>query len=783
MSETQEKAVDTVSIEIDGVAMEAPKGSMIIEAADKAGITIPRFCYHRKLSIAANCRMCLVDVEKAPKPLPACATPVMDGMRVYTQSKRALSSQQNVMEFLLINHPLDCPICDQGGECELQDVSMGFGRSLSRFTERKRVVKDENLGSLISTDMTRCIHCTRCVRFLEEIGGTSELGGIGRGDRTFISTFIGRSIDSELSGNIIDLCPVGALTNKPYRFSARAWELRARPSVASHDCVGSNQFLHLRRGRIMRVVPRDNESINENWLADRDRWGFHGLYSDDRAVRPMVKSGDQWQEVEWDAALNRAAEILRSTSPTELGFLLSPRASNEELYLAQKIARALGTDNVDHRLREQDFADQDHRSLRPQLGTPMESLGEADAILLVGGNPRHDQPLVGHKIRQAWRSGASIFAVNARDYEVHYELSESIVEPPSTWIGQLAGIAAALGVHADGDIGRLIAGATADARQQAIAEKLVDANSGTVMLGNVGVNHPQASALRALARRIADRAGMTYSELSPYANGAGAWSVGAVPHRKAAGAPAASGGLDARSMLARPLQGYLVYDIEPSLDTREGTAAAATLAGAPVVYLGSYVTDEIRAFADVILPVAPVPEAEGSFTNIDGITQVVQTGPKAPGEARAGWKVLRALADVLELEGMAYIRPDQIRAHILEALEACCDVDAQYGPVTLDKGAGDGLEVMSEVPIYAVDAVVRRSRHLQDTVLAASNSVRVHPADLEALGLAGESGLGELSVDVMADESVARGCVVIPAGVAPTAGLAGKQRFTLESGS
>ncbi|MEM9304202.1 MAG: NADH-quinone oxidoreductase subunit NuoG, partial [Pseudomonadota bacterium] len=322
MSDVAAPVENQVTIEIDGQELAVPKGSMIIEAADKAGIAIPRFCYHRKLSIAANCRMCLVDVEKAPKPLPACATPVMDGMKVYTQSKRAQSAQQNVMEFLLINHPLDCPICDQGGECELQDVSMGYGRSVSRFTERKRVVKDENLGSLISTEMTRCIHCTRCVRFLEEIGGTSKLGGIGRGDRTMISTFIGRSIDSELSGNIIDLCPVGALTNKPYRFSARAWELRSRPSIASHDSIGSGVVYHVRRGQIMRAVPRDNDAINESWISDRDRWGFHGLYAEDRATKPEVRDADgNWRETDWSEALDQAAGMLKGVGGSDLGFL------------------------------------------------------------------------------------------------------------------------------------------------------------------------------------------------------------------------------------------------------------------------------------------------------------------------------------------------------------------------------------------------------------------------------------------------------------------------------
>ena len=434
MSAEMERPVEMVSIEVDGKAMQAPKGSMIIEATDRAGIEVPRFCYHPKLTIAANCRMCLVDVEKMPKPVPACATPVMEGMKIYTGSRRAIDAQHGVMEFLLINHPLDCPICDQGGECELQDLAMGYGRSVSRFTERKRVVRDKNVGPLIQTEMTRCIHCTRCVRFLEEIAGTSEMGGAGRGDRLEIGTCVENSIDSELSGNVIALCPVGALTNKPFRFSARAWELMARPSVAVHDGVGSNLHYHVRNGRVLRCVPRENEAVNESWLADRDRYSHFGLYDDDRVLQPQVKEDGLWKTVSWDEAITLAAAKLRAAADShgggQLAALMSPSAATEEYFLAQSLLRQLGSDNIDHRLRDGDFSDDPARPLSPAFSLPLAEISSCDAVLLIGCNPRQEAPIVGHRIRQAWRGGAQVSVVNPLDWPFTFDTSlDSIVAP------------------------------------------------------------------------------------------------------------------------------------------------------------------------------------------------------------------------------------------------------------------------------------------------------------------------------------------------------------------
>ncbi len=725
MSETVTRAENEVTIEIDGVELAAPKGSMIIEAADKAGITIPRFCYHQKLSVAANCRMCLVDVEKAPKPLPACATPVMDGMKVYTQSKRAVSAQQNVMEFLLINHPLDCPICDQGGECELQDVSMGFGRSISRFTERKRVVKDENLGSLISTEMTRCIHCTRCVRFLEEIAGTNELGGIGRGDRTMISTFIGRSIDSELSGNIIDLCPVGALTNKPFRFTARAWELRSKASVASHDAIGSKLYYHLRRGEIMRAVPRDDEAVNESWLADRDRWGFHGLKSDDRATTPQVRGADgAWQDASWAEAIDHAAGLLRSVDGDQLGFLLSGRSTTEELYLAQKIARGLGSENIDHRLRQRDFDDQDEVGLAPTFERPLRAIAESDVILVVGCNLRHEAPLLGHQVRQAARKGARVFVLNPADYGFNFDLAGERVVRPSALPAELAAIAAAAGVEGLGG-----------AEDVAAAAAMASGDQVTIVLGQGVAHHARASELRRLARALGDKVGAAVCALPSEPNAIGAWMAGAVPHRGPAGQGRDAPGLSLAGMTASPREVYFTLDLEPGLDDAYGAALNAALAGAQVIHLGSRVTPDVLDIADVILPLAPAPESAGTFTNVDGRHHRFEEAGAAPGDARAGWKVLRVLGDALALEGFAYTRIDQIRDEVEALLEGAeREPAAVRGPESVSAAKSE-LELLAELPLYATDGLVRRSEPLQNTVHGETAAVTLHSETAAELGL------------------------------------------------
>ncbi len=788
MTDVVEKpVVDTVSIEVDGIAMEVPKGTMIIEATDKAGIHIPRFCYHPKLSIAANCRMCLVDVEKAPKPLPACATPVMDGMKVYTRSRRAIASQQNVMEFLLINHPLDCPICDQGGECELQDVSIGHGHSVSRYVDRKRSVKDENLGALVSTEMTRCIHCTRCVRFLDEIAGTNELGGMGRGDRTFISTYVGRSIDSELSGNIIDLCPVGALTNKPFRFRARSWELRAAGSVSSHDSVGSGIVYHRRQGRILRAVPANNDAINENWLSDRDRWGFHGLYADERFHKPEMKNESHWQKCGWPTAISVVADILSGAKPEETGFLISAQNSNEHLYLAQKFARAINCSNIDHRIRQRDFADDDSRGLNPQLGCSIASLATSDAILLVGSNIRHDQPILGHRIRQAAHAGASVYSINSSDYDFNFNMAAESVCKPSLMAMELAAVAASLELTADGALGKLIASASRNEVSDRIAGGLKQASSGRIILGNDASAHEVASVLRALAELIAGATGSSYGELPVHANSAGATLCGVLPHRQAGMAVSASVGKNTSEMLDGSLKVVVIDGFEPGLDCIQGARLQQVLSDADkVIYLGQYVTDAIREVADLILPVNGYLESGGTMVNMDGQQQTAGPVSKPVAESKDGWKVYRVLAEKMSLQGFDYTSSGDIRNEINSL-----DTESVIGnsPVNfpLPANATPGqLELHGHYGLYSSDAMVRRSSHLQDTIHASRAELTIHPADAERLEISdGETCVanGGPELVVRVSEQQAEGSAGYPLGVAELVELTAASVVTLEKRS
>ena len=739
MATIQDNQVEHVTIEVDGRELSAPKGAMIIEVTDQAGIEIPRFCYHRKLSIAANCRMCLVDVEKAPKPLPACATPVADGMKVFTRSRRAADAQRGVMEFLLINHPLDCPICDQGGECELQDLAMGYGRSVSRFTERKRVVKDKNLGPLVSTDMTRCIHCTRCVRFLEEIAGTAELGGVGRGENMEISTFIERNIDSELSGNIIDLCPVGALTNKPFRFSARAWEMTARPYIGTHDCVGSNLFYHVRGGTIMRTVPRDNEAVNECWLPDRDRYSHFGLQSEDRVTRPRIKQDGEWREIDWETALEHTATQLRAVvdqhGADQIGVLASPRATTEEHFLLKKLAKGLGTPHTDHRLRITD--DRDTRLGAAHLDRPMQDLSSADAVFMVGSHLRHDQPILNHRVRSAWRANnARIMDVNPVAWDFPFDLSERLIVPPQQLPETLAQVAAAAysltGENpGDDELGAYIRSRSSEAGAKAIAEALKQADQGFLIVGDQALTHPQAGLIRALAERIAQRLDVALMILPGAANSQGAFSAGMIPGRQ---------GLSANAMLNRPRQAYLIHDFEPAFDTANASTARSALGQAElVVALASFAGPDLLEAADVLLPLAAVPETDGSYINADGQRQWLKAAAKPPGEARAGWKILRMLGGLLTLDGFDF-------THLGE-VERALDQVSKPEPAPVDASQvlqHQGVDIADEdnmfwrtgpVPMYHSDGLVRRSELLQQTDHAQLDYAVMHPASAAELGL------------------------------------------------
>jgi NADH-quinone oxidoreductase subunit G len=794
-AEMSKPAVEMVNIEVDGVAMQAPKGSMIIEATDKAGIQIPRFCYHRKLTIAANCRMCLVDVEKAPKPMPACATPVMDGMKVYTESRRAVDAQHGVMEFLLINHPLDCPICDQGGECELQDLAMGYGRSVSRFTERKRVVKDKNVGPLVQTDMTRCIHCTRCVRFLEEIAGTSEMGGAGRGDRLEIGTCVQNSIDSELSGNIIDLCPVGALTNKPFRFAARAWELVARPSIAAHDGVGSLVYHHARTGRLLRTVPRDNENTNETWLSDRDRYSVMGLYSKDRLTQPQVRKDGQWVEVSWEEALKKATDILAATgskddsaSGTGLCALVSPSSPTEEHFLAQRLLRSLGSHRIDHRLREQDFSDDAQRALNPGFDMKIAELESADSVFLLGCNVRHEAPILGHRLRKAWQRGASLSALNPLDWDFVFGLQESLVVAPQKMLGELAGIAKAVsketGVALPAQFSAAFDDVEATETQVNIARQMHSASRSVLLVGQFAMAHDQAAVIRQLATWISRASGSSLNLLAHGGNSTGAWLAGCVPHRGPGGV--ASGG-EARlnEFLAEPGQGWLLWDIEPEYDLNNPAQAMQSLRSANgVVAACSFVSDGLREVADVLLPLAPIAESEGSMINLDGDTFHFAAAGRMSGEARPGWKILRQMGGLMNLEGFSQVSLEDLQAEMNGQIHASDSVTGQDVAVepalelSISKGAEkSSLYRVGEVPMYSVDALCRRSDALQQTKHAASQFAGLNPADAERLGLVDggrarvRQGEKFIETDILVSDKVPVGAAWLRSGTCLTRDL------------
>jgi len=723
---------DHVSIEIDGVPMTAPKGSMIIHAADKAGIPIPRFCYHDKLSIAANCRMCLVEVEKMGKPAPACATPVMDGMKVTTRSDKALKSQRNVMEFLLINHPLDCPICDQGGECELQDLSMGYGRSVSRFAERKRVVPDEDIGPLVATEMTRCIQCTRCIRFTAEVAGTYELGGMYRGENLQIGTYDGKPLTTELSGNVIDVCPVGALTNKPFQFRARAWELVARESLGYHDALGSNLFHHVRRGEVLRSVPRDNDAVNECWLSDRDRYSHQGLYADDRAAVPMLRDGDDWREASWDEALAKAAQILRDNGADQLGMLVHPATSNEEGALLARLADALGTGNLDHRISQRDLSD---AAVAETFAMRVADIDKADMVVIVGANLRHELPLVNARVRKAWQNGAKVHVVNPVDFDQTFDLAGKQIVAPSQ-------LAAALG--------------NADLREAAKA-----GSHAVVIVGGLGENSVHASAIRAAASDFAAATGAALCRIPQGANAVGLADHGVLPS-----------GRDAGSMLAEPRTAYVLYGIEPGLDFADTATAMKALGSAQVVAFSHFACQSTRAVADVILPIGLLPEIDATLTNLDGREQSATAGGKLPGQARPGWRVLRALGGALEATGFEFTDLAGLRAGVAKR-----EVAPMVGrPPAIST---EGLEVAVSTAIYRGDAVVRRAAALQSHPLNVAPRAVLNRADADTLGLV-DGGTGKFGTDagtatlpVSVSDKVAPGSVWIEGGHGATAPLGG----------
>ena len=767
---------DKLTIEIDGRVCEAEPGEMIIAVADREGIPIPRFCYHKKLSIAANCRMCLVEAEQGgrpfPKPVPACATPVGPGLKVLTRSPKALEAQQGTMEFLLINHPLDCPICDQGGECELQDLALGYGADCSRFSEGKRVVMDEDLGPLIASDMTRCIQCTRCVRFGAEIAGVRELGATGRGEDMRIGTFVAHPLEHELSGNIIDLCPVGALTSKPYRFTARAWELTSAAGIAPHDAVGSNLHLHLRRGALMRVHPRENESVNETWISDRDRFGYLGLKAPDRLTAPLVKRDGAWVAVPWNEALILVAERLKAAAPEATGWLLAPNATLEELYLAQALARGLGCQNIDHRLRQRDFRADAADPLCPWLGVTIPELATRAALLLIGSDIRQEQPLLAHRVRQAALAGAGVALINPYRVELTHPAVQC-AEGPAAMLDELAAVAQALGVSGSGALRSLIAEARPGEPHRAVVDSLRGAGDGAlILLGALAAAHPDYSVLKALAYRIAGAVGGRVGYLPPAANSTGAWLAGAVPHLLPGARAAERPGLALDAMLAAPLKTLVLWGVEPDLDLGDPALAMGALAQADfVVAASAYRSPSLEAVAAVLLPIGAFAETSGTFVNAAGTWQDFKGAVPPPGEARPGWKVLRVLGNLLDLTGFDFTDSAAVRAELAARCAGGPDNTPAGEFPTEVRGCGGALLRIGNVPAWALDALVRRSPPLARAQPGESFAVYLNQAQAADLGLAEGDGVrvaqdgGAAAARVRIDERVPPGCVRIPAGV------------------
>ena len=760
-----------IELELDGKKVSVLEGSMVMHAADAAGVYVPHFCYHKKLSIAANCRMCLVDVEKAPKPMPACATPVTQGMVVRTKSDKAIKAQKSVMEFLLINHPLDCPICDQGGECQLQDLAVGYGGSASRYTEEKRVVFHKDVGPLVSMEeMSRCIHCTRCVRFGQEVAGVMELGMRHRGEHSEITTFVGRSVDSELSGNMIDICPVGALTSKPFRYSARTWELSRRKSVSPHDSTGANLVVQIKGQRVMRVVPLENEDVNECWIADRDRFSYEALNSDSRLTAPRIKQGGQWQTVDWNTALNYVADGLKRVQAefgvAGIGAIGSAHSTVEELHLLAKLMRGLGSESIDHRTRHADFGNRAGAGQARWLGMPIAALSQLQRVFVVGSFLRKDHPLFAQRIRQAARRGAHVHSLNAVHDDWLMPVATRLTAAPSGWLMQLAEVAAA--VAAARELAAPLDVQPGDAAK-AVARSLLSGEHRAVLLGNAAAQHPQASQLLALAQWIAEHTGAACGYLGEAANTVGAQLVNAMP---------GPGGLNAGQMLSQPMKALLLLNTEPVLDAADAAATKQALAGSGLVVALTPFHDAMVDNADVLLPIAPFTETAGSFVNAEGRVQSFTGVVKPLGETRPGWKVLRVLGNLLGLPGFEFNSSEEVRAEALGDLDAVASrLDNRTQQAIVAAAAGSTLERIADVPIYATDSLVRRAEALQKTADAKPPVVGLPSALWAQLGLkAGDKvlvGQGQTAVLLPAreDKTLAANAVRVAAGHPSTVGL------------
>ncbi|WP_298622041.1 NADH-quinone oxidoreductase subunit NuoG [uncultured Zoogloea sp.] len=773
-----------LEIEIDGKQLQVPDGSTVMEAATKVGAYVPHFCYHKKLSIAANCRMCLVQVEKAPKPLPACATPVTNGMKVWTHSEQAVKAQKGVMEFLLINHPLDCPICDQGGECQLQDLSVGYGGSESRYQEEKRVVGNKDLGPLVSTDMTRCINCTRCVRFTSEIAGLMELGQAFRGEHAEIMPFVEKTIETELSGNIIDLCPVGALTSKPFRFGARAWELSRRKSVSPHDSLGSNLVVQVKHDTVKRVLPLENEAVNECWLSDKDRFSYDALNSADRLTRPMLKQGGNWIETDWQTAIEYVANGLKSIKADHgaeaIGALASPHSTLEELNLLQSLVRGLGSGNVDFRLRQSDFSLDGQRGGAPWLGMPVADIGSLDRLFIVGSFFRKDHPLIAQRVRQAAKCGLKISAVNPAFDDWQLNLTNKAIVAPSGIPAFLASVVKALAAEKElslsGPVADVCSGLDVSESALAIARSLASGRKSAVWLGNFAVQHEQAGLIHVLASEVARLAGAKLGVIGEAANSVGGYLAGAVPF------VGDVKGKNVSEMLASKIKAYLLLGVEPSLDMAAGATALSSIREAEMVaVLSPFKSAELMEVADVLLPIAPFTETAGTFVNCEGRVQSFFPVVKSLGESRPGWKALRVLGSTLGLSDFSFETVEDVRARMAPVFSGDVsglsnDVGAKLEKLPVKSAA---IERVADVPIYFADPIARRAAPLQQTVDATAPVARMNPRTADALGLKVggnvkvSSAAGSAVVALVEDAGVAEGCVRLAAAHSSTAQLGG----------
>ena len=758
-----------VEIELDGKAVEVPQGSMVMHAANKLGTYVPHFCYHKKLSIAANCRMCLVEVEKAPKPLPACATPVTQGMKVFTHSAKAVEAQRSVMEFLLINHPLDCPICDQGGECQLQDLAVGYGKSNSRYEEEKRVVFHKNVGPLISMqEMSRCIHCTRCVRFGQEVAGVMELGMINRGEHSEITTFVGQTVDSELSGNMIDLCPVGALTSKPFRYAARTWELGRKRSVSPHDSLGANTTVQAKANKVMRVVALENEAINECWISDRDRFSYEGLNSADRVTTPMVKQGGQWLETDWQSALDYVAHSLKTISAESgaesIGALAHPISSTEELHLLQKLVRGLGSKQIETRLRQTDIT---ASAGALWLGMPIAKINDLDRLLVIGSFLRKDQPVLAARIRSASKRGLQVSRIDAGgdDWLIP---SSGIAAAPSAWLNTLSEVALAVAKTKSVTAPAGTANLAVSPAAQKIADSLISGESAAVLLGSAAIAHQNASDLHVLAQFIADQTGATLGFLPVGGNAVGASLVNA-------------NGAGVESVLSGDRRAVILMNIEPDADLPDPTAARVALANAStVIALSAYKSADLLEVADVILPISTFTETVSTFVNLEGKVQTIQPSVKPLGDSRPAWKVLRVLGGLLGLDGFLFNLPEEVLGEALDE-GYCTRLTNKSSSASIANGNVaplSGLERLSDVNIYGGDQIVRRSSALQHTRDAKrGNQVGLGKNIFTELGLNEGDAVritqGSQSVDMPAtlEVNLAPGVVRISAGTMASAKL------------